>query len=578
MKITSALCLLAAAPTAVEACTAIAVGSKATADGSVMVTHSDDGEGTSDARVSYIPARDYAAGATRSIWPDLEDYPRFVGTSRGDTYLPKDGQAETQAIGSIPQVAHTYAYFEGNYGMQNEHQVGIGESTCSAVFGSVARGQPNGTALLSVNELSRLALERAATSRDAVKLMGGLAEQHGFYGPGTFEGSGETLLVSDTTEAFVMHFLPDPTGKSAVWVAQRVPDENVTVVSNMFTIRDVDESDSHNFLGSFSTMKDIAVAHGLWDGVGLLDFTHTFSDGEYAHQYYSGRRMWGAFRLLKPSLSLNATYDFLKNATNPHPVAGWTHTYPWSVTPDAPVTPASLVAIHRDHYDGTPYSTTKGIAAGAYGSPDRYATLGTPADIATGSKGAWERTIGLYRTTYTWVVQSRGWLPNAIGGTTWFGMCDADKTVFQPMYVAAGDVHPSMKVGDALDLDRTSLYWTHRYLQNLVQMRYDDMMHDGNINVRTAQATAENAGLAVQAALDQRGAAASAAEIRERQFANGQKVVDTWWKLADQLMIKWADGYKTTVGAIGVPQGYDAEWLNVTGFHDGPHRIDSDHP
>ena len=33
MKAFSALCVLAAAPTAVEACTAIAVGSKATADG-----------------------------------------------------------------------------------------------------------------------------------------------------------------------------------------------------------------------------------------------------------------------------------------------------------------------------------------------------------------------------------------------------------------------------------------------------------------------------------------------------------------------------------------------------------------
>lgn len=565
-------------PAAVHACTAIAAGSKATSDGSVMVTHSDDGEGTSDARVSFIPAKDHAEGSTRPIWPDLEDFPRFIGTVRGDTYLPAPGEAETKPIGTIPQVAHTYAYFEANYGMQNEHQVGIGESTCSAVFGSVPLGQPNGTALLSVNELSRIALERSTTSRDAVKTMGALAEQYGFYGPGTFEGTGETLLVGDPTEAFVVHFLPDPTGKSCVWVAQRVPDENVTVIANMFTIREVDEADDVNFLGSFDNMKKIALEHNLWDGNGLLDFTHTFSDGEYAHQYYSGRRMWGAYRLFKPSLALNATYDCLKNDTNPHPTKGWTHTYPWSITPDEKITPMTLVNVHRDHYEGTPYDTTHGIAAGAYGSPDRFATLGTPVDIATGSKGAWERTIGLYRTTYTYVVQARSWLPNNVGGTTWFGMTDADKTVFQPMYVAAGDIHASMKVGNALDLDRTSLYWTHRYMQNLIQIRYNDMMHDGNINVRTAQKTLEDAGLAIQASLDQRGAAASAAEIRQRQFEHAQKIVDTWWKLADQLMIKWADGYKTTTGAVGVPQGYDAEWLNVTGFHNGPRRIDNDHP
>ena len=139
--------VLSASASIAHACSAYASGRAASVDGSVMVSHSDDGAGASDSRISYVPAADHAAGAQRPIWPDLEDWPRFVGTVRGTTYHALPGQNETEPIGIIPQIEHTHAYFDANYAIQNDCHLMFGESTASAAFRAVALGLPGGTAL-----------------------------------------------------------------------------------------------------------------------------------------------------------------------------------------------------------------------------------------------------------------------------------------------------------------------------------------------------------------------------------------------------------------------------------------------
>ena len=116
-------------------------------------------------------------------------YPRYVGSDRGDEYSKDnliqglhDWQA-TESHGSIEQVAHTYGYLDGDYGIQNTEGLSMGESTCGGVWG--AQSVPifdGGDALLEMAELSRIAMERCATARCAVQLMGDLAVEHGFYG------------------------------------------------------------------------------------------------------------------------------------------------------------------------------------------------------------------------------------------------------------------------------------------------------------------------------------------------------------------------------------------------------------
>lgn len=63
-----------------------------------------------------VPARDHAKGSLRPIYYATEDYPRYVGGDLGPSYMSNwtggaAGYNNSVAIGHIPQVEHTYAYF-----------------------------------------------------------------------------------------------------------------------------------------------------------------------------------------------------------------------------------------------------------------------------------------------------------------------------------------------------------------------------------------------------------------------------------------------------------------------------------
>jgi len=66
------------------------------------------------------------------------------------------------------------------------------------------------------------------------------------------------------------------------------------------------------------------------------------------------------------------------------------------------------MSINRDHYEGTKYDTTKGLAAGPFGAPIRY-------DGAAGEKevknGWWERPIDIFRMDHSFVCVPNPVLP-----------------------------------------------------------------------------------------------------------------------------------------------------------------------
>jgi dipeptidase len=136
-------------------------------------------------------------------------------------------------------------------------------------------------------------------------------------------------------------------------------------------------------------------------------------------------------RLINPGLKLSPEYDDLRLDAP----------YPFSVKPARPVTAKDLFAWHRDWYQGTPFDVTRAgdVAGGPWSTPDRYGG----GDAEASLPGAFERTIALYRTTYTHVLQTRAWLPDHVGGVTWFGPHAAHGTCFVPVF-AGCDAAPSV--------------------------------------------------------------------------------------------------------------------------------------
>ncbi|NOZ23241.1 MAG: hypothetical protein GXP25_19375 [Planctomycetes bacterium] len=106
------------------ACTILLVTQGATTVGSLIVSHSGDDE-LGDQRVLFAPAADHKPGAKRPVYKDSFVCPRYAGKSRG----PGDdtpGLPPTKPLGDIDPVAHTYAYFDGNYGIDNANRVVVG--------------------------------------------------------------------------------------------------------------------------------------------------------------------------------------------------------------------------------------------------------------------------------------------------------------------------------------------------------------------------------------------------------------------------------------------------------------------
>ena len=555
------------------ACTTLIVTPGASESGAMFVAHSDDGH-LGDARLMRVPAADHAPGSERPVYFDAVSigelppyasfaYRRYAGSARGPDY-ENPAVPQTEPIGFIPQVEHTYAYFDGNYGIMNEHQLMFGECT----NGSKTDGaQPGPERLFYSAELARVALERCRTAREAVELIGRLIDTYGFY------GTGETLPAADPKEAWVIEMAPGPAGVPGLWVAQKVTDGEVFVAANEFRIREIDPENPDQKFGAH--LYRTALEQGWWKPEdGRLDWLRTVSLGEYSHPYYSLRRVWRLMDKLAPSREFSPWVE-----------DGYTRAYPFTVKPDRKLTRKDVMELYRDHYEGTEFDLTKGPAAGPFGCPYRflgpYDAGGDVADPTVKREGAWERALSVYYCTYVFVCEGRSGLPDPVGGILWFGNAKPAETCFTPFYAGITKVAAPYRTCDARMFTRDSAFWAFNFVENWAGLNYQ-RIHADIVAKRNELETAAFEAVAEADARAQAMHAEDPAQAVEwlTAFSSEQAhaVFAAWQQFGDRLVAEYADGGLNFPGQLNEKIGYPREWLLQTRWPNGPTRYERPAP
>lgn len=165
---------------------------------------------------------------------------------------------------------------------------------------------------------------------------------------------------------------------------------------------------------------------------GKLDFLKTFAPPR-AHSAYATRRVWRVFDLAAPSAGVPAFTD------------AYGSDYPFSARVDEPLEAADLMRIQRDHYEGSQFDLTKGLAAGPYGDPNRFDMAAQPADNLTMLdiiQGSYERSISLFRTSYSFVAQARPNV-NRLMALLWFAQYAPSASSYAPLYLSSSIVPAS---------------------------------------------------------------------------------------------------------------------------------------
>eukprot|EP00981_Chlorochromonas_danica_P008430 scaffold2193_cov179-Ochromonas_danica.AAC.9 len=331
----------------------------------------------------------------------------------------------------------------------------------------------------------------------------------------------------------------------------------IAVIANQFIIREV-KRDHPDFLYS-ANLWDVAQRKGFWHPEqGPLDFLLTYAPPR-AHSPYATRRVWRVFQLAAPSISLPADTDPL--ALN----------YPFSVKVDKPLAVEDIIQMNRDHYEGTQFDLTKGLAAGPYGDPNRFDMAAvdnkTYLEILQGS---YERSISLFRTSYSFVSQARPTRPDQLA-LLWFSQYAPSASSYAPFYVASNHVPKPYMKGSLFKYDSSVSFWNFlaagNYAARFYRFAMEDVQAVQNSLHQSCKDLIQRVENEVLAGATGAGAVALLTEATDKA---ANTIVSAWRDLLPQLITKYHDGYVAqTLDAPHITMKklfYPLWWLQMTGY------------
>mmetsp|Transcript_26851 Transcript_26851/g.32527 ORF Transcript_26851/g.32527 Transcript_26851/m.32527 type:complete len:235 (-) Transcript_26851:1037-1741(-) len=187
-------------------------------------------------------------------------------------------------------------------------------------------------------------------------------------------------------------------------------------------------------------------------------------------------------------------------------------------------------------------------------------------------EGAWERPISIFRSTYTFIALTRQrvlfWGPHA-----------AKTTCYVPLSFQMGDVPHMYKSVWQGRFSRQDAYWAFRYVATIAQIKFSYMIKE----ISELQNELEKKAISKVFPAN-----FSNEQANDIYNSHAQEVLESWWKLADQLVFRYADGFINQVTSedspafkngkkltfTSKPTGYPETWLRKVGYSEGPPPLD----
>ena len=508
------------------ACTNFLITKGASKDGSTMVTYAADSH-TLYGELYYNRAAQYPEGTMIQV----------IDWDSG------------QPLIQIPQVANTYT----TVGNMNQWGLAIAETTYGGREELV-----DTTGGIDYGSLIYLTLQRAKNAREAIKQIAEFVDTYGYF------SSGESFSIIDENEVWIMELIGKGAPvlnakgkvdkrwtKGAVWVAMRVPDGYISGHANHARITQFPQETKGSFKSiSSKKMKEIfrpevevvyshdvitfARLKGYYNGE---DKDFSFSD-TYAPLDFSGARgcearVYAAFLRCNKEMIRYEKYAMGHDLKNRMPL--------W-IKPEKQLDVKDVMELMRDHYEGTPMDMTKDLGAGPFACPYRWRPMGFSVN---GESYVHERATSTQQTGFSFVAQSRSWMPDNAKGILWFGVDDTYSTVYVPMYCAIKRVPRWFEVGNGsmVEYSSTSAFWLFNLVTNMAYSRYSDMIKD----IRREQANLEGMFIKEVAHVDNRiKNAQNAEEIIELttnfSLEKADQMMKAWKGLSEFLLVKYIDG------------------------------------